>query len=85
MITVTIKISYICKCINFAAKIVQGERRTKQTCLFFQPSRSLSYQKIVQGSHYKQTCLFFQPSRSLSYVQAVSKDCLDDENITFRK
>ena len=61
MITVTIKISYICKCINFAAKIVQGERRTKQIYLFF------------------------QPSRSLSYVQAVSKDCLDDENITFRK
>lgn len=85
MITVTIKISYICKCINFAAKIVQGERRTKQTCLFFQPSRSLSYQKIVQGSHYETNLFVFSPSRSLSYVQVVSKDCLDDENITFRK
>ena len=59
MITVTIKISYICKCINFAAKIVQGERRTKQTCLFFQPSRSLSYQKIVQGSHYETNLFVF--------------------------
>ena len=42
------------------AKIVQGESRTKQTCLFFIPSRRLSYVKIVQGEgRTKQTCLFF--------------------------
>ena len=43
----------------FYGKIVQGESRTKQTFLFFMPSRRLPYTKVLQLGHITRMSLFY--------------------------
>ncbi|MCI7274254.1 hypothetical protein MR642_08105 [bacterium] len=71
------------------AKIVQGERRTKEKAtgfFFFMPSRSLSYQKIVQGErrtkNKAERFVFLIPSRSLSYQKIVQDERRTKEKAT---